>query len=109
LRTEKDAKISLSLPSKPIKAVSSGSTKKEPVALNNVFESIHRFVSSDSNNHGGDSGSYKRKSAMDTIMEQEERTKQSRRDEEEKSSRQENWITKGIVVKIVNKKLADGR
>lgn len=38
---------------------------------------------------------------MDEIMQLEESKK-------EQQKRKDNWITKGIVVKVVNKKLADG-
>ncbi|RLN70600.1 hypothetical protein BBJ29_003746 [Phytophthora kernoviae] len=53
-----------------------------------------------------------KRKAVDAIMEEEERRKkeQSRRMEEEsKRQRKENWIATGIVVKVVNKKVGDGR
>ncbi|KAF4316756.1 hypothetical protein BBO99_00007330 [Phytophthora kernoviae] len=53
-----------------------------------------------------------KRNAVDAIMEEEERRKkeQSRRMEEElKRQRKENWIATGIVVKVVNKKVGDGR
>ncbi|GMF66204.1 unnamed protein product [Phytophthora lilii] len=53
-----------------------------------------------------------KKHAVDAIMEEEERRKQekSRRlDEESKRQRKENWVTTGIVVKVTNRKVGDGR
>jgi len=44
----------------------------------------------------------KRKSALDEILEEEEKKKKRI-----KSQRKENWLTEGIVVKIVTKKLGD--
>uniref|UniRef100_M4BWP2 DNA/RNA-binding protein Kin17 WH-like domain-containing protein n=1 Tax=Hyaloperonospora arabidopsidis (strain Emoy2) TaxID=559515 RepID=M4BWP2_HYAAE len=50
--------------------------------------------------------------AVDSIMEEEERRrrgKSRRLEEESKRQRKENWVTAGIVVKVTNTKVGDGR
>ncbi|OWZ00665.1 hypothetical protein PHMEG_00028098 [Phytophthora megakarya] len=50
--------------------------------------------------------------AVDVIMEEEERRRQEkdrRLEEKAKRQRKENWVTAGIVVKVINKKVGDGQ
>ncbi|GLD93482.1 hypothetical protein PINS_up002074 [Pythium insidiosum] len=58
----------------------------------------------------GKSGS-KQKREVDALMEENERRKRHRRDDgdDEEDRRLEHWIRKGIVVKVLNKKVADGK
>lgn len=57
-----------------------------------------------------DNGKRKR-NAIDDLMAEEERRKEKQQREAaaKKTERLENWITTGIVVKIVNKKVGDGK
>ncbi|GMF61797.1 unnamed protein product [Phytophthora fragariaefolia] len=51
-------------------------------------------------------------SAVDAIMQEEERRRQQRRrrlEDEARRQRKENWVAPGIVVKVTNKKVGDGR
>lgn len=48
-------------------------------------------------------------SAMEQIMQEEERKKQIARQREEKSLRHDHWLHPGIVVKIMNKKVGEGK
>lgn len=49
------------------------------------------------------------KSAMEQIMFEEEKKKQVAKDKSEKKERTDNWLQPGIVVKIMNKKVGDGK
>jgi DNA/RNA-binding protein KIN17 len=57
------------------------------------------------------SGSKRSAAAVDAIMKEEEQRKvhqQRRHEDEDRHQRKENWVTDGIVVKVVNKKLDSG-
>lgn len=57
------------------------------------------------------SGSKRSAAAVDAIMKEEEQRKvyqQRRHEDEDRHQRKENWVTEGIVVKVVNKKLDGG-
>ncbi|KAE9147087.1 DNA/RNA-binding protein [Phytophthora fragariae] len=50
--------------------------------------------------------------AVDAIMEEEERRKKDKKrrlEDESERQRKENWVTTGIVVKVTNRKVGDGR
>ncbi|KAJ0403739.1 hypothetical protein ATCC90586_006549 [Pythium insidiosum] len=99
LRRDGDTKISLSLDSaKPAKGV-----QQKPSATN-VFETASGEKKEERSN------GTKHVREVDALMAEDERRKRHRRDEDvEEDQRLENWITKGIVVKVLNKKVADGK
>ncbi|KAG7391947.1 hypothetical protein PHYBOEH_006518 [Phytophthora boehmeriae] len=108
-RTDSGEKIKISLTAKAggKEGTSSGATK---VSVFTNTSTVFGGDKSDNGRHESDRKLSKR-NAVDAIMEEEERQKreQSRRMEEEsKRQRKENWITTGIIVKVVNKKVGDG-
>jgi DNA/RNA-binding protein KIN17 len=50
-----------------------------------------------------------KRSAMDSIIAEEQRQRIRRDEEDDRSNRKDNWITKDIVVKVMDKNVGDGR
>lgn len=122
IRTEGSAKIGMSLSTnavggvkRPMKLVSFGS-------VGGVFESSEsstqpplkrpNFTPSSSTATPAESSSQSRAppmSAMEQIMVEEERKKEAARQTIDKSERTDYWLQPGIIVKIKNKKVGDGK
>ncbi|XP_033648109.1 DNA/RNA-binding protein KIN17-like [Asterias rubens] len=82
-----------------MKAVSDAtSSKKSHSSWANPLKDQQSVTKKDGNSHGK---SGKRKSALDEIIEEEERKKKA------KVTRTENWLTEGIVVKVTTKRLGE--
>ena len=105
-RSDPDQKVSVSLS----KASSAG-------AADGAKKVGFQFSSSSSSSSGSGSGSGsssgvggKRKlSAMDQLMEEEKKRKLKDAKREEKQSRKDNWVARHLIVKVMAKKLADGK
>ncbi|RLN47408.1 hypothetical protein BBJ28_00004941 [Nothophytophthora sp. Chile5] len=119
-RTDSGAKITISLATKPAaKENNSASSIARAAAFSaagsNVFEgdgdSASSYGRAEKRNVAESVGQRRKRNAVDAIMAEEEQRKrdQSRRQEEEaRRQRKENWIAKGIVVKVTNKKVGGG-
>ncbi|KAL4099238.1 hypothetical protein PRIC1_007044 [Phytophthora ramorum] len=111
-RGENGEKIKISLAAKPTVKKEDGSSDKGGAfgaAGSSVFGDEKREKRRET--EAEDKRPNKRH-AVDAIMEEEERRKkeQSRQlEEESKRQRKENWVATGIVVKVTNKKVGDGR
>lgn len=98
-------KIKISLSSK---LSSSKESARGEAATFNAF--AFGAAGKDGSKDSTDAGKRKR-NAIDDLMAEEERRKEKQQREAaaKKAERLENWITTGIVVKIVNKKVGDGK
>ncbi|KAF1322227.1 Protein containing a u1-type zn-finger and implicated in RNA splicing or processing, partial [Globisporangium splendens] len=128
LRTDADAKISLGFSATATAKASKDANRGGDATRSgfkqslNVFggddssEKVHSSSSSSLSNarvtHEDDSKKRKaRASAVDDIMAEEERRKKQllkKQQDEVQRQRLENWVTKGIVVKVTNKKVGGG-
>ncbi|DAZ94846.1 TPA: hypothetical protein N0F65_012535 [Lagenidium giganteum] len=103
-RTDDGEKIKISL-SSALKTKDTVSSKPV-VASTNVFEAARDDKRLEDQKSG-------KLTATEQLMRENERHKEQnlkkRHMEEEKTARSENWIAPGIVVKVLNKKLAGGR
>lgn len=118
-RVENGEKIKMAIGLKAAGKKESGMKKAAGLgdSASSVFEAVDRGDEKKERREKdrGDKGDSKRsgkRHAVDAIMEEEERRKkqQSRRlEDESKRQRKENWVTTGIVVKVVNKKVGDGQ
>lgn len=106
-RTELDGeKIKLSLSSS--KLPSKESARGETATGFNAF--AFGAAGKDGPKDSADAGKRKRNAIDDLMAEEEQRKEKQQRDAaSKKTERLENWITTGIVVKIVNKKVGDGK
>lgn len=104
-RTDKDEKIKIGfMAAKPSKDAS-GDPSSTKLAFN-VFGGGGASRSSTD-----DDGGKRKRNAVDDIMVEEERRKnqlKKRQEEERKKQKLDHWVTKDIVVKIVNKKVGGG-
>jgi DNA/RNA-binding protein KIN17 len=84
----------------------SGADSKAGIKMNikpvNVFALAAKSAKESKDKEPKDKDNKRKKSTMEQLMEEEERGK-------EKKNRRDFWITPGIVVKIMNKTLADGK
>lgn len=115
-RTDDGEKIQMALSMGKSAKESSGKTLASRAS---VFES---FGQDEAKSRGSDkredaaasssSGSGRSKrAAVDAVMQEEEQRKefeQRKREQDTKRERKENWVTEGIIVKVVNKKLDGG-
>ncbi|RLN90756.1 hypothetical protein BBJ28_00015146 [Nothophytophthora sp. Chile5] len=116
-RTDSGAKITISLAAKPAAKESSSASGTARAAAfsaagSKVFEGDGDSTSRAGKGNVAESvGQRRKRNAVDAIMaeeEQRERDQSRRQEEEARRQRKENWITKGIVVKVTNKKVGGG-
>ncbi|OQR82107.1 hypothetical protein THRCLA_11129 [Thraustotheca clavata] len=96
-----EEKVTLNLSEKPkakTTLVSSSVKRSAAVAFDEEEVNTTKTITSSSN----------KRSAMDAIMAEEQRIRQRKDEEEARNSRKEYWITRDIVVKVVDKKVGDG-
>jgi len=102
-RENEEEKVTFAMPASKKKEPvpgPSGVTPSKPIGTQNPLSSASVVQKEKKKEKEKTKDSLKRKSALEEIMEMEEQKKV-------KISRKENWITKGIIVKVVTKKLGE--
>lgn len=114
-RTDKDAKITMGFAVKPAKdAAARDSSSSSSARVFNVFAADDSSGTMRAKTGNDDDSSKKRKraSAVDDLMAEEERRKRAaakkQQQQEDEAKRLDHWLTRGIVVKVVNKKVGGG-
>uniref|UniRef100_A0A6U0Y7K8 DNA/RNA-binding protein Kin17 WH-like domain-containing protein n=1 Tax=Rhizochromulina marina TaxID=1034831 RepID=A0A6U0Y7K8_9STRA len=103
-----DEKVSLQLGKASTATATVRSAKKPRLGASSAFGDAE--VVDDGPKAGAGLGSAKPKfNAMQALMQQEEKRKQASLVAEEKQQRKDYWLHTGIVVKVINKKLAEGK
>ncbi|KAF0693920.1 Aste57867_15160 [Aphanomyces stellatus] len=88
--------------------------ESKPKAVVEPKKSIQMVFGTDDNISGANpartfaADSHPKRSAVDAIMAEEQRKRQRLDEEEERTSRKDNWIVTGIIVKVMDKTVGDG-
>ncbi|ETI39154.1 hypothetical protein L917_14493 [Phytophthora nicotianae] len=104
-RGENGEKIKMSL------GLKRESAKKETVAFTAKASSVFGQGEEGSEEAESEDKRSNKRHAVDAIIEENERRKREKSrqlEEESKRQREENWVTTGIVIKVMNKKVGDG-
>ena len=112
IRADSDAKLEIKMTSfvKAAGPLRPGAKTAKPVSFQaNVFAPAPSSSSSTASASSSSSSSKKSISNIDALMAEAEKKKASQEDQEDHNNRLDYWLTDGIMVKVMNKKIGEGK